>query len=167
MDLDAFVAEHSAEWQRLDHSSRRRRLTVPEVDEMMSLYQRTGAHLSTIRTNSPDPALVALLSRIVLGARGALTGGPAFSWRAVGRFFIVGFPLAVYQARRWWISVAAGFMALSIGLIYYIAANPAVQNQLLPSDEAKPADQQPTSPTTTSNIRRSTSRSRSGRTTPG
>jgi uncharacterized membrane protein SpoIIM required for sporulation len=139
VDLDAFVAEHSAEWRRLDQLIRRphRRLTVDEVDEMMSLYQRTGAHLSTIRTNSPDPALVALLSRIVLGARGALTGGTAFSWRAIGRFFTVGFPLAVYQARRWWVTTAAGFMALSVGLIYYIASSPAAQAQLLPPDEAK------------------------------
>jgi uncharacterized membrane protein SpoIIM required for sporulation len=137
VDLDAFVAEHSAEWRRLDQLVGRRRLSVPEVDEMMALYQRTGAHLSTIRTTSPDPALVALLSRIVLGARGALTGGSAFSRRAVLRFFTVGFPLAVYQARRWWISVAVAFMALSVGLISYISTHPSVRNSMLSPADAK------------------------------
>jgi uncharacterized membrane protein SpoIIM required for sporulation len=137
VDLDAFVVEHSAEWRRLEHLSRRRRLTVSEIDEMMSLYQRTGTHLSIIRTNSPDPALVALLSRIVLSARGTLTGGSAFTWKAVGRFFIEGFPLAVYQARRWWITVGLSFVAVSVSMIYYIAHHPTVQNKLLTPDDAK------------------------------
>jgi len=104
---------------------------------MMSLYQRTGTHLSIIRTNSPDPALVALLSRIVLSARGTLTGGSAFTWKAVGRFFTEGFPLAVYQARRWWITVGLSFVAVSVSMIYYIANHPTVQNKLLTPDDAQ------------------------------
>jgi uncharacterized membrane protein SpoIIM required for sporulation len=137
VDLDAFVAEHMADWRRLDHLARRGKRSVAEIDEMIALYQRTGAHLSAVRTNSPDPALVALLSRIVLAARGALTAGKVSNWQSVGRFLIVGFPLAVYQARRWWIAVGAAFMALSVGLIAAIASSPTLQARLLPSDEAK------------------------------
>jgi uncharacterized membrane protein SpoIIM required for sporulation len=137
VDLDAFVAEHTVEWQRLSQLARRRRMSMAEADELVTLYQRTGSHLSTIRTSSPDPALVAYLSRIVLSARGSITGGSAFTWRGFGRFFTEGFPLAVYQARKWWITVGAVFMASTVGLIYYIAGHPDVQSRLLPPEDAQ------------------------------
>jgi uncharacterized membrane protein SpoIIM required for sporulation len=137
VDLDAFVAEHTAQWRRLTDLSRRRRMTMAEADELVTLYQRAGSHLSAIRSSSPDPALVAYLSRIVLSARGAITGGPAWSWRAVGRFFTEGFPLAVYQARRWWIPVGVVFTALTVVLIGYIAGHPDVQDRLLPPEDAQ------------------------------
>src|SRR5438093_10595985 len=36
MDLDAYVAEHAAQWRRLEHLSSKRRLGGPEVDELIS-----------------------------------------------------------------------------------------------------------------------------------
>lgn len=98
---------------------------------MMALYQRAGTHLSMVRSRAPDPALVAQLSRIVLAARAAVTGGPAFSWRVVARFFTATFPLAVYQARRWWCSVLVVFVALSAGLMFYVAQRPQLQTTLI------------------------------------
>lgn len=135
MDLDAFVAEHNAEWRRLEQLSHRRRLRPAEVDEMMALYQRTGTHLSVVRSRSPDPALVARLSRIVLSARGSLTGGTAFSWRVVGRFFTETFPLAVLVAWRWWVTVLLVSTGVSLGLMQYVASHPEVQAAFLSSDE--------------------------------
>jgi uncharacterized membrane protein SpoIIM required for sporulation len=105
--------------------SGRRRLSAEEADELIGLYQRAATHLSVIRSRSPDPALVARLSRIVLGARSAVTGPTAFSWRPVGRFFTVTFPLEVYRARGWWVAVAVGFVALSGAIMGYIAGHPA------------------------------------------
>jgi uncharacterized membrane protein SpoIIM required for sporulation len=133
VDLDAFVAEHGGEWRRLEQLSRRRRLSVAEVDEMMALYQRTGTHLSVVRSRAPDPALVARLSRIVLAARAAITGGPAFSWRVVGRFFTATFPLVVFQAWRWWCTVASVFTLLCLALMQYTAHRPDLQDALLGS----------------------------------
>ncbi|MEV4257426.1 stage II sporulation protein M, partial [Spirillospora sp. NPDC049652] len=66
MDVDAYVAAHNAEWQRLEkliNSSRKR--TGAEIDELVELYQRTATHLSAIRSSAPDPALVARLSSLV------------------------------------------------------------------------------------------------------
>ena len=63
MDVDAFVAAHQAEWDRLDRLvARRRRLSGDEVDELVTAYQRTATHLSAVRTAGYDPALVARLS---------------------------------------------------------------------------------------------------------
>jgi uncharacterized membrane protein SpoIIM required for sporulation len=131
VDLDAYVTEHAGEWRRLELLSRRRRLGPAEADELIALYQRAGTHLSAIRSRAPDPALVARLSRIVLAARGAITGGSAFRWSVVGQFFTETFPLAVFQAWRWWCSVAVIFSGLALGLIYYIAGSPEIQRRLL------------------------------------
>jgi uncharacterized membrane protein SpoIIM required for sporulation len=131
VDLDAYVAEHQGEWRRLEDLSTGRRLSAAEVDELVALYQRTATHLSVVRSRSPDPALVARLSRLVLTARATITGGSRFSWRDVERFFTVGFPVTVYRAWPWWSAVAAGFLAVSAALMAYVAGEPEVANRLL------------------------------------
>jgi uncharacterized membrane protein SpoIIM required for sporulation len=125
VDLDAFVAEHAGEWRRLDQLSRRRRPSVAEADELISLYQRAATHLSIVRSRAPDPALVTRLSGLVLQARGAVTGGRAFSWMTVWRFISEGFPLAVYRSWRWWLGVCLGFSIFAGVLMWYIASHPA------------------------------------------
>ncbi|GAA3450286.1 stage II sporulation protein M [Dactylosporangium matsuzakiense] len=126
MDLDAYVNEHNAEWRRLDELSRRRRLNAGEADELVALYQRAATHLSLIRSRSPDPILVARLSRLVLAGRNAMTGTPSFSMATVGRFFTHTFPLTVYRAWPWWCGVATAFSLFTFTLIGYVAANPEV-----------------------------------------
>jgi uncharacterized membrane protein SpoIIM required for sporulation len=124
VDLDAYVAEHDAEWRRLEQLSRGRRLTAAEVDELVALYQRAATHLSVIRSRSPDPALVARLSRLVLAARATITGGSRLSWREVGRYFTEGFPLAAYRAWPWWSGVAVAFTLLTGFLMWWVAGHP-------------------------------------------
>jgi uncharacterized membrane protein SpoIIM required for sporulation len=126
VDLDAFVTEHGAEWNRLQAlvGRPRRKLTAPDIDEMVVLYRRTATHLSVVQSRSPDPTLVAWLSRLVLQARAAVTPSTGVSWAAVGRFFAVSFPVEVYRAARWWASVGAGFVVLSAVLIAIVAADP-------------------------------------------
>lgn len=131
MDLDAYVAEHGAEWRRLEELSRRRRVSAAEADELVALYQRAATHLSLIRSRSPDPILVARLSRLVLTARNAITGAPKVSLAGVGRFFTTTFPLGVYRAWPWWCGVATAFTALTFGLMAYIAADPSVAGYFL------------------------------------
>lgn len=131
MDLDAYVAEHQAQWRRLEQLATSRRLSPAEVDELVALYQRTATHLSAVRSRSPDPALVAKLSRLVLTARAAITGGSRFSWRTVGRFFTVAFPVTVYRAWPWWSAVAVGFGAVAAILMGYVAEHPEVADALL------------------------------------
>ncbi|GAA4257931.1 stage II sporulation protein M [Dactylosporangium darangshiense] len=135
MDLDAYVAEHGAEWRRLEDLSRRRRLNAAEADELVALYQRAATHLSLIRSRSPDPILVARLSRLVLAARNALTGSPSFSFAGIGRFFTKTFPLSVYRAWPWWCGVATVFSLLSFGLMAYIVAEPSAAGYFFTDDE--------------------------------
>jgi uncharacterized membrane protein SpoIIM required for sporulation len=137
VDLDAYVAEHTDEWARLDELAGRRRLTGAESDELITLYQRSATHLSVVQSRSPDPALVGRLSRLVSRGRAAVTGSSAPAWRDVTTFFTVSFPVAVYRAWRWWCGVATASSLVAFALMAYVAAHPAVQTRLLPSEEIR------------------------------
>ena len=137
MDLDAFVTEHGAEWNRLQvlAGKRRRKLSSDEVDELVVLYRRTATHLSVVRSRSADPTLVAWLSRLVLQARAAVTPPAGFSMAAVRRFFAVSFPAEVYRAGGWCLGVAAGFLGFSGVLIWLVATDPSISAGLLSAEE--------------------------------
>src|SRR3954467_1012244 len=96
------------------------RLSGAEVDELVGLYQRVATHLSVVQTRSPDPVLVARLSRLVAAARAAVVGARAPAWRQVARFFTVVFPVAVYRARRWWVPAALVSLAVATGLAVWV-----------------------------------------------
>ena len=130
VDLDAFVAVHSHEWDRLLRLSRRRRLSGAEVDELVRLYQRTATHLSVVRSAAPDPALAAQLSRTVATARAAVAGGHEPFGRELARFVAVSFPAAVYRA-RWAAAGAALFtLLLAFGAGLWVVTDPRVEAAL-------------------------------------
>ena len=141
MDIDAFVAVHSAEWTRLEHLVRRTgrasRLSGDEVDELVTLYQRAATHLSLVQTRSPDPVLVARLSNLVSSARAAIAGAHAPAWSQLLRFFTTTFPVACYRTRRWWVPTALVSLAVAFGLGLWVATHPDVQRALLPSSDVR------------------------------
>lgn len=67
MDIDAFVAAHQDGWARLQQltgqARKISRLRPDELDELMYLYQRSGAHLAHARVAySGDPTVVSRLT---------------------------------------------------------------------------------------------------------
>jgi uncharacterized membrane protein SpoIIM required for sporulation len=138
VDVDAYVAAHEAEWRRLDTLVKRRRwLSGAEIDELVSLYQRTTTHLSVVRSAGHDPILVAALSSRVARARAAVTGAAVPGWRAVGRFAAVSFPAMAYRVRWWWLATALCSIAGAVLLGWWIARSPGVQAQLLPKAQVR------------------------------
>lgn len=137
MDLDAYVAERRGEWNRLETLTGKRRLSPDEADELVLLYQRAATHLSVIRSRSADPVLLAGLSRLVLGARAAVTGGRRLSWRPVARFFTTALPGELYRARWWWIGVGVVCVVLGGALMRYVAANPDVAALFMTDEEIR------------------------------
>jgi len=79
-----------------------------------------------VRSRTPDPVLIASLSRLVLGARAAITGGRRFSWAPVGRFFVAALPSELYRTRWWWLAVSAANVGLGGALMAYVVAKPEV-----------------------------------------
>ncbi len=141
MDIDAFVAVHAGEWARLEKLVRRarrpRRLSGAEIDELVLLYQRVATHLSILQTRSPDPVLVARLSRLVANARAAVAGAHVPAWRTIASFFTVTFPVAVYRSRRWWVTCALVSLAVAFALGLWVDTHPDVQRSLAPPNEVR------------------------------
>lgn len=142
MDLDVFVAAHAREWDRLDgllrkHGWGNRRLSGGEIDELVTLYQRTATHLSLVQSSVPDPALVARLTTLVARARSAVAGARAAGWRDVAQFFVAGFPAAIYRSRRWWVPTALVSTALAALIGWWIAVHPEVRAAIAAPDSLR------------------------------
>lgn len=141
MDLDAYVAAHRREWDRLEallgRARRPRRLTGPEVDELVDLYQRTATHLSVIQSAGRDAVLIAKLSSLVARARGAVAGGRQALWRDVARFLREDFPAVVYRTRWWWLGAAAGSILVALAYGVWIAHSPEAQLAVAPPEVVK------------------------------
>src|SRR4051794_40435421 len=108
-----------------------------EVDELVALYQRAATHLSVVQTRSPDPMLVARLSRLVASARSAVVGAHAPAWRQVVQFFTTTFPVTVYRTRTWWVPTAIVSLLVAALLGVWVATHPDVQRALLPPDAVR------------------------------
>lgn len=141
MDIDAFVTVHSGEWSRLEalvrRASRPSRLSGADVDEMVMLYQRAATHLSIVQTRSPDPVVVARLSRLVATARSAIVGAHTPAWRQLLVFFWVTFPATVYRSRRWWVPTAVLSLLVAFAFGVWVDTHPNVQRALLPPSEVR------------------------------
>lgn len=138
MDLDTFAAAHRAEWDRLAELVRRgRSLRGPDIDELVTLYQRTATHLSVLRATAPDPALLTELSSLVARARGVIAGTHSPALREVGLFFARRFPAAVYLSRWWWLSTTAVSVLLATVMAAWIARDPQVQASIAAPDEIR------------------------------
>src|SRR3954454_5370204 len=136
VDVDVFVAAHAAEWNRLGElTGRGGKLTGPEADELVTLYQRTATHLSIVRSVAPDPALVGRLSGLVARGRSAVSGAHNPAWREVTLFFTRRFPAAVYLSRRWWIPAALASIAVMAVIAVWVARDPNVRAAIATPDE--------------------------------
>jgi uncharacterized membrane protein SpoIIM required for sporulation len=131
MDVEAFVSVHQPQWDRLaDLTRRQRRLDGVEADELVSLYQRVGTHLSALRAAGADPVAIGRLSGLLADARGAVTGAHAPVWRDITRYFTVSFPAALYASRRWWLCIGLAFYLVAGFLAWRVISNPEVLNSV-------------------------------------
>jgi len=136
VDVDAFVLAHQDTWDRLEQLVKKhRRLSGPEVDELVELYQRVSTHLSMVRSASSDTVLVGRLSALVARARSAVTGAHAPLWSEFARFWTVSFPVVAYRAWRWWLATAVAFFAVAVVIAFWVAGNHEVQSALSTPEE--------------------------------
>ena len=129
MDVDTFLTTNQASWDRLSwlvgRAGRRvRRLSPDELEELVALYQRTATHLSYARTTYHDPALTATLSSLVARAGAVVYGSRPRTVRALGRFFAITFPAAVWYSRRFVAVSAALFLVPAFAIGLWIATSP-------------------------------------------
>lgn len=135
VDLDAYVAAHYGEWERLARLGKQRRLSGAEADELLDLYQRTATHLSVIRSAAPDPTLVQYLSTVLAKARARALGTRTSSWTSVVRFFAETFPAILYRSRHWWVTTAVVNVVVAFVIGMWVKANPDVQTSFISPEE--------------------------------
>ncbi|MBG6182808.1 putative membrane protein SpoIIM required for sporulation [Arthrobacter sp. CAN_A214] len=126
MDVDAFVEVHRPDWQRLDALVGRRRLSGPESDELLMLYQRVSTHLSMIRSVDPESALSGALSMRLSRARTRFTGARSNFLEDLARFFLFSLPAAFYRIR--WLTVVVGVLFVGVAWLHgaWVANSPGV-----------------------------------------
>ncbi len=138
MDIDRFLAVNQPAWDRLDQLCRAAergvsRLSAPELDELVRLYQRASSHLSYARTYFGDPPLTARLTALVGRSNAVVYGTRRRSIRTLGSFFTRTFPREVWESRRF-IAVSAVVLfvpAIVIGV--WLAHSPKAIDAVAPA----------------------------------
>ncbi len=130
MDIDAFVAVRSSRWSRLQQLVRARRLSGPETDELVALYQSTATDLSRVRTSAPDPTVISRLSALLGRGRSLIAGAHEPSWSDVVRFVVISVPAAFYRVRWWTVGMMLAFIAIGVATFVWTLSNPDVLAQL-------------------------------------
>jgi len=137
VDLDAYVYAHSAEWRRLEQLTRQRRLSGPESDELVELYERVATHLSVVRTSAPDAKVISYLSSLLAKSRNRASGTRVAAWAGVRHFVTARFPAALYRLRWWWLGVTAANIIVTAVMIWWLLQHPNVEQSLLSPDEVE------------------------------
>lgn len=137
MDIDVFASARSGGWHRLDELSAKRRLTGAEADELVRLYRQGATHLSLLRTNAPDPDLVARLSVTLVKARSRIASPHDLTWIQVLAFFTRTIPAALYRV-RWW-SVVSAVLSVAVAVIagWWSASHPELLASVVPPVEQR------------------------------
>ncbi len=141
MDVDGYIATHQPSWQRLDElvgvaQSGVRKLSAEELDELIALYQRTSGHLSLVRTNYREPAVVAELTRVLARARGVIYRPRSNPVASLGRFVSQTFPAAVW-AIRWTAAVAAlAFLVPAFVVGVWLTNDQTARESAIPAETA-------------------------------
>jgi len=129
VDIDRFLALNQPAWDRLETLTRAAergvaRLSAPELDELVRLYQRASSHLSYARTYFRDPALTARLTSLVGRANAVVYGSRKRSVRSIGAFFTRTFPAVVWESRRFIAVSAVLFFVPAIVVGTWLAHSP-------------------------------------------
>ena len=137
MDVDALIAVHRGDWQRLDELVGRRRLDGAEADELLVLYQRVSTHLSVLRSVDPESAVSGSLSTRLSRARTRFTGARSNAMEDLAGFFVHSLPAAFYRIR--WLTVVVGLVFLLVTWLYgmWVVQTPGVIQAIGPDEDLR------------------------------
>jgi uncharacterized membrane protein SpoIIM required for sporulation len=126
MDLDAYSAAHSDEWNRLAQLSRARRLDGGGADELIDHYQSGASDLSAMTTTLGQSAQSDRLTVTLNRARLRFTGAQGNVLSSLPQFFLWQLPAALYRL-RWITLVNAGiFVLITLAYALFLIAHPDV-----------------------------------------
>lgn len=126
MDLDAYSAARSEEWNRLAQLGKQRSFSGQEADELIDRYQSGAADLSAIRATAGQSVQGDRLSLSLSRARLRFTGASANVVSRVPEFFVSQLPAALFRIR--WLCFAVTMASIAIAVVYgvWAASDPRV-----------------------------------------
>jgi len=138
VDIDRYIASNGPVWERLAQLTALAqrgpgRLDAAQLDELVRLYQRVATHLSYARTYYRDPALTAKLSGLVARSGAVVYGSRPRTLRAVGRFFAVTFPAAVWNVRHFVLIATLATLLPTAIFAVWLASSPAAVEASAPA----------------------------------
>ena len=134
MDIDHFLADNRVTWDRLGElTNRPKKLSGEEVRELSRLHQRAAGQLAYAQAHFADPDLKASLTSRVAASGAVLYGTRRFTWRTIGRFFSVVFPLTVWQSRWFLLASAVALFLPAIVLGTWVAHSHAALDAIAPA----------------------------------
>jgi uncharacterized membrane protein SpoIIM required for sporulation len=130
MDLNAYTAARSADWDRLAQLAKKSRLDGRDADELIDLYQASAADLSAIQTSAGSTAVGDRLSLTLSSARLRFTGASADLFSQIPHFFALELPAALFRIR--WVVLAVAAVTVLIATLYalWITGDPQVLRNL-------------------------------------
>jgi uncharacterized membrane protein SpoIIM required for sporulation len=137
MDLDAYTAAHSAEWQRLAELGQQRSFTGAEADELIDRYQSGATQMSAIATTTAQSIQGDRLSIALSRVRLRFTGAAANVLQRLPRFFLLQLPAALYRVRWLTIGVAVGTTVIALLWAWYASTNPDLIASMLSEDDRR------------------------------
>jgi uncharacterized membrane protein SpoIIM required for sporulation len=120
MDIDAYAAAHGHDWAELDRLARRRRLSGPEADELVRLYQSGAGQLSALKTATGDSVPADRLSMSLSRARLRFTGAGRDLFAQLPAFFVAQLPAALYRVR--WLSLVLTIVRVVVAAVFAVGA---------------------------------------------
>ncbi|MCS6859347.1 MAG: stage II sporulation protein M [Abditibacteriales bacterium] len=137
MDINRFLHERHARWQRLEallsqvESAGWANLSPAEVREFGSLYRRVSSDLVQARSQTGNAEVLEYLNDLVARAYSHVYRSPRLSWRDGVAFLAAGFPRLFRETLTYTLVAAMLFMG-GAGFGYFATAtDPAAPYQLL------------------------------------
>jgi uncharacterized membrane protein SpoIIM required for sporulation len=135
VDLDSYIAKHSAEWNALDSAvsrAYRGSQAGPDVTEMIRLYLRVTSHLAEVQSRYHDPTLVDYLNGLVARAHAAIYGTEARSIRGALALFGSRYRQALRRTAPHILVIAALLFGLALATGLWVATSQEARVGLLP-----------------------------------
>ena len=136
MDLDSFIGKYGPEWRRLDQACGRgrrglARLSGPDIQEILRLYQRATAHLAEVQTRYRDPGLQAYLNSLVSRAHAAVYGVRPRTLRGFVALFGARYREAIRRTAPYILVMAGLLVAVALATEVWVVHSREAQAGLL------------------------------------
>jgi uncharacterized membrane protein SpoIIM required for sporulation len=123
--LEQFVTDRQGDWATLEQLTNRARsgqlraLNASDLEDMTRLYRLAASDLARARRDFPGDRVVSYLNRLVSQSYAHVYSSSGFSWRDIGRWYVVGFPRLFRETAGYYL--LAALLLFGTGILSFLA----------------------------------------------